>query len=72
MDWLLQQAQTASPFVAVFCLTACAVLYRQHIRDQITILSMAKSQGEAMTSTAVALERMVSAIREGTSLRSRK
>jgi len=38
MDWLLTQAQTASPFVAVFCIivlgTVVPVLWRRHLKDQ--------------------------------------
>ena len=68
-DWLWQQAQTASPFVAAFCLAGMLVLFRLHIRDQATILSMMKSQSEAMIATAVAMEKLSGSIREA---RSRK
>lgn len=72
MDWLLQQAQTASPFVAVFCLMALGVLYRQHIKDQATIIAMAKSAGEAITKSAVAIEGLTGMIRQSLEKRGRR
>lgn len=72
MDWLLQQAQTASPFVSVFCLTAAGVLYRQHIKDQATILSIANSSNEAMAKAAVAIEGLTGVIRQSLEKRGRR
>lgn len=67
MDWLLQQAQTASPFVAVFCLTALGIvvplLWRQHIKDQVTILAITKEGNEAMLAISVSMERLAGAFR---------
>lgn len=66
MDWLTSQAQQASPFIAVFCLSmltiVTGVLWRTHVRDQKTILEMSKAYGEALVSSAVAMERLTSAV----------
>lgn len=65
MDWLLSQAQTASPFVAVFCLGACGVLWHTHIKDQRTILSMASSMTRALLASARAMEKLAAEQRRG-------
>lgn len=69
MDWLLVQAQTAGPFVAVFCMVVLSlvagVLWRQHLRDQATILSMTESITRAMVASARAQERLAASIRRG-------
>lgn len=71
-DWLWQQATTASPFVAAFSLCAAAILYRQHIKDQATILSMARSVGDAITKSAVAMEGLTGVIRQSLEKRGRR
>lgn len=58
MEWLLSQAQTASPFVAFFCLGACSLLWRQHIKDQRTIASITLSVTRAMIASARAMEKL--------------
>lgn len=66
MDWLTAQAQQASPFIAVFCMSALSVvtsvLWRTHVKDQRTILEMSKAYGEAMIASSVAMERLTSAV----------
>lgn len=56
-EWLTSQAQSASPFVAVFCLLGLATLWRENLKKEKTILSLTQSFGAAMTSIAVALEK---------------
>ncbi len=56
-EWLTSQAQSASPFVAVFCLLGLATLWRENLKKEKTILSLTQSFGAAMTSVAVALEK---------------
>lgn len=72
MEWLWQQAQTASPFVAAFCLGAATLLWRQHVRDQATIISMSKSAGDAITKSAVAMEGLTGLIRQSLERRGRR
>lgn len=66
MNWLMTQAQQASPFIAVFCLSALgvvtSVLWRTHVKDTKTILEMSRSYGEAMNATSLAMERLTSAV----------
>jgi hypothetical protein len=62
MEWLLTQAQTAGPFVAVFCLGVAAILWRQHIKDQRTIASMGSSMTRALTASARAMEKLAGKI----------
>lgn len=63
-EWLGTQAQTASPFVAVFCLivvgalsSVVAKLWNRHIKDQEIIVSISKSSSDANNAVALALER---------------
>lgn len=60
--WLQSQVQTASPLVAGLAIAALAVVWREYIKGQKTILDMSKSNGEAMTATAIAMERLTSAV----------
>lgn len=64
MEWLLAQAQTASPFVAVFCLVVSGlgfrVLWKQHQLDLKEIKGLNSAYTKAMTATARALERIAS------------
>lgn len=66
MEWILEQAKTASPFVAVFCLMvsglAVKVLWGQHQRDQQTILSLSGELKRSMTATAKALAKLAAMI----------
>ncbi len=62
MDWLLTQAQTAGPFVAVFCLGVAGLLWRQHLRDLRTIASMGSSMNRALTASARAMEKLAGKI----------
>jgi hypothetical protein len=54
LNWLFEQARTASPFVAVFCLLAVVVMWRQHRRDQDDIRELNRAFLRAMTATAAA------------------
>lgn len=63
-DWLGTQAQSASPFVAVFCLVAVGVLvgvirklWIQHIEDHEAIMSISKASNEANSAVALAIEK---------------
>ncbi len=63
-EWLGTQAQTASPFVAVFCLFVMAVLARaitklwdRHLKDQETIATISQASSAASNAVALALER---------------
>lgn len=72
--WLGTQAQSASPFVAVFCLTMLALagvvikkLWNQHLEDQrqrtvdnTTLLAVSKASIEANSAVALAIERSTS------------
>lgn len=58
LEWLLEQAKTASPLFAVGCLAAVGVLWRQHIKDQRTIQSLNQSGSRAMTAVARAMTRL--------------
>lgn len=64
MDWLIEQAKTASPFVAVFCLVFSGlgfrVLWKQHQMDLTEIKGLNSAYTKAMTATARALERIAS------------
>ena len=60
-DWLGTQAQSASPFVAVFCLMMLGVcgavitkLWRQHLDDHQALLTVSRSSTEANTAVALA------------------
>lgn len=63
--WLQSQIQTASPLVAGLALAGLAVIWREYVKGQKTILEMSKAQGEAMTATAVAMERLTTAVVNG-------
>lgn len=63
-EWILGQAQQYG-VAYVLMLGAVVVLWRTHVQDQKTIREMSRSQGEAMTATAVAMEKVSAAIREG-------
>lgn len=66
-EWLGTQAQTASPFVAVFCLLMLAIcggvigkLWKQHVADHETLLTVSQSAIQANTAVALAIERSTS------------
>ena len=66
-DWLGAQAQTASPFVAVFCLfmlggagLVISKLWRQHLDDHLAIVAISKANTEANSAVAIAIERSTS------------
>ena len=63
-DWLGTQAQSASPFVAVFCLlmlgicgTVIRKLWQQHLSDHQALLAVSRASTEANTAVALAIER---------------
>ena len=63
-EWLGTQAQTASPFVSVFCLVIVGALARvisklweRHLRDQETIATISQASSAASNAVALALER---------------
>lgn len=58
MDWLFDQAKTASPFVAAFCIFVAGVLWRQHVKDQRTIVSMGREMTRAMSAVSRNLGRL--------------
>lgn len=60
-EWLATQAQSASPFVATFCLVACVVLWRKLNEKDAIINAFRESFFEAMTAAAVAMEKGSSA-----------
>ena len=57
MDWFLTQAQSASPLFAVGCIIVVGVLWRQHIKDAGTIMTMSDANNKALTATAIAIEK---------------
>ena len=63
-DWLLAQAQQASPFIAVFCLLMLAgagivirILYKQHLTDADALRVLASESTIALVRVARVLER---------------
>ena len=58
MDWLLKQAETASPFVAVFSLGVAGILWRQHLKDARTVASLVASSNRAMIAATRAITRL--------------
>lgn len=66
MEWLIEQAKVASPFVAMFSLLvsgfAVKVLWAQHQQDQKTILELSAELKRSMTATARALARLAAMI----------
>lgn len=66
MDWLLAQAQSASPLFAVGALVALGVLWRQHVQDQRTIKAMGDQMNRSMVATARALTKMAGVINTNT------
>lgn len=62
MDWLLTQAQSASPLFAVGALVALGVLWRQHVKDQRTLEIMGQQMQRSMVATARALTKMATVI----------
>ena len=65
MEWLLAQAQSASPFIATFCMVMLGlaarvlwVLWRQHLLDVKEIKGLNGAYTKAMTASARALERI--------------
>lgn len=57
MEWLLTQAQTASPLFAVGCLVGMGVLWRRHNKDSDTILALSESNSKIAAACAVAMEK---------------
>lgn len=60
--WLWDQAKFASPFVAVFCLAACGILWRQHVRDLKSLESIARSNNRAMVANAKSTTRLAASV----------
>lgn len=67
-EWLGVQAQSASPFVAVFCMMMLGVcgaiitnLWKQHIEDHQALLTVSRASTEANNAVALAIERSSSA-----------
>lgn len=66
MEWLIGQAQTASPFIAVFMMvvggSAVLVLWKQHQKDQQRLESITAQGNRAMTAAAKALTKLATKI----------
>lgn len=62
MEWLIEQAKTASPFVAMFCLGVAALLWRQHLADQKKFDDMMATTNRAMVAAARALSKLATKI----------
>ena len=65
LNWVMEQAKAASPLVAVFCLGVAGLLWRQHVKDQRTILAMWRAQmaaAKAQTRAQVAQARTISVL----------
>lgn len=61
MDWLLQQAQTASPFIATFCLLALVVTLRQMKSERDVHREAERAFTEASMANALANEKQAAA-----------
>jgi len=72
VDWLLQQAQSASPLFAFGALVALGILWRQHLKDQKTIETMSIQMTRSMVATARALTKMATVINQRASRIERK
>lgn len=58
VDWLLEQAKSASPLFAFGCLCALGMLWRQYIKDQNTIKSLTSSTTKALVAIARAMTKL--------------
>lgn len=61
MDWLLQQANTASPFIATFCLLALIVVVRQMQSERSEHRKAEQAFTETNLANAVAMEKQAAA-----------
>jgi hypothetical protein len=61
MDWLLQQAQTASPFVAMFCLVGLYAVIRQMQSERQDHREAEKAFTDASMANALAHEKQAAA-----------
>lgn len=61
MDWLLQQAQTASPFIATFCLMALVAVIRQMQNERRDHRNAEQAFTEASMANALAHEKQAAA-----------
>lgn len=62
MDWLLTQAEKASPLFSVGCILGIAVLWRQHISDQKTIATISKASSDASLAAALSIKEATATI----------
>ncbi len=69
LSWLMEQAKTASPFIAVFSLSIGGsvswVLWKQHQRDMRSLVSIGRSQARAMISVAQSVAKLSAKIGNG-------
>lgn len=61
MDWLLQQANTASPFIATFCLLALVAVIRQMQNERRDHRNAEQAFTEASMANALAHEKQAAA-----------
>jgi hypothetical protein len=66
MDWLLDQAKSASPFVAVFLLivggSTIGVLWRSLVKSQREVTELARGQNRVMMKFTRALDKLANKV----------